>query len=162
MLDLKEILMNYAAFLNASWNTVELISKNDTTGSMKIDWLQANWEILVEGALHEQKIKLEIYGEGADCNGASSRVLFPDLLPTHKILCVPIEGNEIYDVLNKKHIDTLSGHIIFDYFVSFQTNGWYYEKPKFDHILANYNGNEVVIDFEATEFKLQEISLPLN
>jgi len=157
MIDLKKILGGYSTLLISSWGTIELASKHDQTDSLKIDWLQANWEILVEGMLGDWKITLEVYGEGADCNGASSRVLYPERLPTHKIVCVPIKGGRVHDVLNNQDLDLSISDIVFDQFVSMGDDGWYYEKPNFDYVLADYDDGQVVINFEKTDFKLKKI-----
>lgn len=52
------------------------------------EFYQANWEILVETRLIELGITtglIDIYGEGADSNGASSRVSLPKAPPTCSI-----------------------------------------------------------------------------
>ena len=64
--------------LETYWGSLQKLSKHDPTGSLKDDWMQANWELIVEGLLSDGRLVLEPYGEGADCNGASSRVLYPD------------------------------------------------------------------------------------
>ncbi len=99
------MLKRFSSFLATSWEEVSLLSAADSTGSFTIDWLQANWEILVEGLLG-QGIVLEPYGDGADCNGASSRVLYPDRLPTHQIICKPLQGSQIFDALNEQQLDS--------------------------------------------------------
>jgi len=155
--DVKEILGNYSRLLVSSWDIIELISKKDETGSLKIDWLQANWEILVEGMFGGSKTTLIVYGEGADCNGASSRVLYPERSPTHKIRCIPLKGSRVYDILNDQDLDTSRGEVIFDRFVSISEDGWYYEKPNFDYVLADYDGSKVVVNFTEVGFEIMAI-----
>lgn len=155
VISLRSLLEKFSSLLVHSWENLSLLSESDQTGSLTIDWLQANWELLVEG-LVGQGIFLEIYGEGADCIGASSRVLYPDRLPTHQIICKPLQGSQIYDVLNDQQLDG-STDIIFDRFVSLGDDGWYYELPPFDKILANYNGEDAVLDFSEIDFQLKKI-----
>ena len=157
MTDLKRILSNYSRLLVSSWNIVENASQKDETGSLKIDWLQANWEVLVEGLLGDHQITLEVYGEGADCNGANSRVIYPKRLPTHKIICAPLEGNQIRDILNNQDLDVSRNDVVFDSFVSIGEDGWYYERPDFDHVLAEHNNHSVVVEFGKVGFELKKI-----
>lgn len=76
-------LMKYVDFINKSLPLLEDYFKNQQNYLLD-DWLQANWEIIVEAPLN---VFLEPYGDGADCNGASSRVWEPAKLPTHKLMC---------------------------------------------------------------------------
>ena len=108
--------------------------------------------------LCEEGLVLEPYGDGADCNGASSRVLYPNRLPTHKIICKPINSNQIYDVLNERQLDTSQGEIVFDRFVCIGKDGWYYELPPFGKVLADYAEQSVVIDFNNIDFQLERIT----
>lgn len=154
MICFKGLLKVFSKFLVSSWEDLSKLLENDTTGSLKEDWLQANWELLVEGLAGEGVI-LEPYGDGADCNGASSRVLYPNRIPSHHIICKPLDGHSIYDVLNEQRLD-IQQAIIFDRFVSLGNDGWYYESPPFDKILAGYNGKDVVLDFNAVDFQLKK------
>ena len=156
MINIKKLLKNYSRLLDSSWDIIEQTSAKDLTGSFKNDWLQANWELLVEGMLGDSEKVLEIYGDGADCNGASSRILFPERMPTHKIVCMPIMGGGVHDALSRKELNLSKGDIAFDRFVTMGSDGWYYEKPKFDYVLADHNGKEVVLRFEELEFELKE------
>lgn len=158
MISMKELLEKFSDLLCCCWKDFSSLRENDTTGSVKEDWLQANWELLVEGLLSEQGIVLEVYGEGADCNGVSSRVLYPDRHPTHKIICKPMNKEQSYDVLNERSLDISKGEIVFDRFVCIGEDGWYYEQPPFDKVLAEYAGEYVVVDFRNTDFQLRRIA----
>ena len=116
MIKTKLLLKIFSELLVAYWENLESLSKYDTTESLKIDWLQANWELIVEGLLDGKNLVLEPYGDGADCNGASSRVLYPDRLPTHRLICKSSSGGLIFDFLNDQELDTSKEGIIFDRF----------------------------------------------
>jgi len=77
---LQDVLEDFRQFLLSNFEEMsELLSDN-----LLADWLQANWEIIVESRLQEMQLipsLLDVYGDGADCNGASSRVSLPDLSP---------------------------------------------------------------------------------
>jgi len=51
------------------------------------DWLQFNWEVLVESLLCKSGKFLQPYGEGADCNSFSDRVRFPEMKSDYRITC---------------------------------------------------------------------------
>ncbi|WP_419905269.1 hypothetical protein [Kiloniella sp.] len=145
---IKSVLQNYIQLQSSNWETLTVLSNVDTTGSFLIDWQQANWELLVEGFLGKIGLVLECYGEGADCNGASSRVLFPEQLPTHKLICTPTENLPLQDHLNDQILSSPNVEITFDRFVTLGSDGWYKEAPPFDKILGDYHGAEVIVDFE--------------
>lgn len=131
---------------------VQIKEESDSSFS---DWLQANWELIVESSLlvNSKYNTLEVYGDGADANGASSRILYPSLLPNKKIICIP-KNIGIIDYLNKKEI---TDEILeFDRFVSIK-EGWYYEELPFDMILTNYCNKEFVVNYHDVEFKLIDV-----
>ncbi len=156
MINIDDLVRNFIRLLNYYWKDLEVIIDIDHTGSLKEDWLQANWEILVEGPLNrDKKVYLQVYGDGADLNSISSRVIYPSALPTHSINCIPQKGNVLIDYLNQTKIEAPINGFAVDRFVSIGEDGWYYEKPPFDKILIN-NDTEVVLDIEALNFILVE------
>ena len=48
MTPLDLLLPRFATFLAGCWEDLLPFFENDTTGSLQIDWLQGNWELLVE------------------------------------------------------------------------------------------------------------------
>lgn len=156
MISLKDVLKKFSKLLICYWDELSTLSKNDPSGSLKTDWLQANWELIVEGALYEEGIILEPYGDGADCNEASSRVLYPTRLPTHTLICRPLNDEPVYDILNNNELDVSQGEILFDRFVCLAEDGWYYESPPFDKVLAECGGKEVVLDFNSIDFQIRK------
>ncbi|ACU07091.1 hypothetical protein FIC_00636 [Flavobacteriaceae bacterium 3519-10] len=101
------VIKNFADFLNLSNTSLKLVKDNlvaDNFADIQNDFYQVNWEILVESAVCIPGEEwLQIYGEGADCNSGSSRVTFPEKLPTHKIICRSEEN--IIDLLTNKIVD---------------------------------------------------------
>ncbi len=140
-----DLLDRFARFLNASWATMEPAFEADKTRSLQIDWLQANWELIVEGGLLPHRVTLRPYGDGADCNGTSSRVLFPERAGTHRIVLEANQGSTLFDYLGQSQIDTTHKAVVFDRLVSLGTDGWYYECPPFTHIIAENDGAWVLI-----------------
>ena len=147
----------FASFLNTSWDiVVPLLSGREYTSDESSigGWLQANWEILVEKKILKQNEYLEIYSDGADYNGASSRMNDIEALPTHNLTvflhdkAVDILNNEI--VINKEELE-------FDRLVGFQ-DGFYTNQPPFNYVLLIDNsGIERVLSLDKITFKLQRI-----
>ena len=106
-MNIDEIVRNFQQFLEASWQSVEnALSLTGGGEDLPWDWLQANWEILVEAVIYPDSTSfLELYGIGAECNGASSRVWKPDAAATHRICCVPKDGSEVTDLVTGKSIE---------------------------------------------------------
>ena len=157
MTSIKHLLEEYVNLLVSYWGNLESLSKNDPTGSLRVDWLQANWDLIVEGLLADAGIVLEPYGDGADCNGESSRVLYPDRIPNHKLVCTSLSGHILYDFLNHKELNISKEEIIFDRFVCIGKDGWYYEAPPFDKILGECAGECIVIKFNDVDIQLKQI-----
>lgn len=122
------------------------------------DWLQGNWELLVEAPLlQKSNIFLEIYGEGADCNDVSSRVCFPEATATHKISLQSKTEDSVYDYLNECWIDLKKEEFFFEEFVCYKD--WYYIKPPFEFVLT-YNSNrlESIVSIDDVSFLLTPIT----
>src|SRR4051812_18770283 len=83
------LVREFANFLSSSWNSASIsLSSDESYDDLLADWLQANWEILVEAPLFPGGAGfLEPYGDGAECNGDSSRVYNVAAVPTHRVLC---------------------------------------------------------------------------
>jgi len=158
-MSINNLLTHFSNLLFLYWEDLLLLVKEDSSGSLKDDWLQANWELIVEGLLDDKNIVLNVYGDGADCNGESSRVLYPDRQQTHRLICKPLVGKHVYDVLNEQSLDVTQDDIVFDRFVSIGDDGWYYELPPFNKILGEFSGEAVVVDFSGVDVRLQPLKV---
>lgn len=154
---INEVLEDYVSLLCLYWPSIEQLTSTDSTGSFKDDWLQANWELIVERQLMSSDMYLEVYGDGADCNGASSRVLFPEKIATHIINLNSNHENEVYDILGERYIDNKDDDIVFQRFVTIKKDGWYYEEPPFNKVEALYEGETIIVDFSVIDAKLTAI-----
>ena len=146
----------FADFLNKSWITVfPLLHDRSYTSdeSSKSDWLQANWEMLVERKILQLNEHLEVYGEGADFNGENSRVTDIKAVPTHS---VKILINNENDILN--NLEVKDAEFIFDRLVGFK-DGFYTDCAPFDFVLVQDEdaGIERVFLLDNIKFELQLI-----
>lgn len=130
---LEQALINFREFLllNHEFSSSVLLEQ------LLADWLQANWEIIVEGTLHGSGLVdsvIDIYGDGADCNGVSSRVSMPNLFPTHSI-----------------HVEP---NFILHSFGTLRDNG-YLQVPPFDYVKAeNPKGGEIIKPLSEVVFSI--------
>lgn len=128
------LIRSFSRLLHLSWSEIEQASQHVQTGSYLEDWLQANWEMFVEGALPPGTF-LEVYGDGADCNGASSRVYMPEAIPTHRIICLPkADDTKVVDRLGGGEIEFGPDGLSLDRLVAIEETK-YAEEPPFDCVL---------------------------
>ena len=149
----------FAEFLNKSWFvSAKLLTRRAYTSDEQSihDWLQASWEVLVERKVLKLGDYLEVYGEGADYNGVSSRMTDVDAKPNFKVIVKPKNGIEIFDILSNETF--IAHNVSFDKIVGF-ANGWYKLEPDFKYALLIDNDLDIerVVDFESIEFYLNKI-----
>jgi len=109
---LESVLEEFREYLLLNYRQISLLLSDELVD----DWLQTNWELLVEFRLQDSKITtglIDIYGNGADCNGAGSRVTLPRSYPTCSI-----------------HIAT---NCIFHSFGT-SVDGFFMQEPPFDYV----------------------------
>ena len=134
-----------------------LLDREYTTSEDSInDWLQANWELLVERKVLKINEYLEVYGEGADYNGASSRITDSEALPNFKVIVKSKNGDSILDVLNNEQV--ILNNAAFDKIVGFK-NGFYTLEPEFQFVLITDDnlGLERVVAIGDIEFELERL-----
>jgi len=146
----------FQSFLQESWDSAqEFLGKSEETVGLVDDWLQANWELLVEAAVCPEPGQfLEFYGEGADCNGASSRVWMPEAQPTHRIYCVPKEGGAVLDVLTAEPI--AMNRWAFGQLVNWDGERYGQGKP-FDHVLLEHRDEIAIVSCADVAFEIGPI-----
>jgi hypothetical protein len=151
-----QIIENFRKFLEDSWPSVEPLMSSSPRGENLIsDWLQANWELLVEDLILPDADRfLEVYGDGADCNGSSSRVWLPDALPTHRVYCVSKSGHHVKDLISDTNIEIQD--LTFNSFVSWDGKQ-YAIRPPFDCILLENRTDVFIVCSEEISFRIEEI-----
>lgn len=158
------VMRRFARFLNASWEAASAVAtpmeQVESTEFMS-DWAQANWELLVETPFRELvgfgKAYLEPYGEGADCNDASSRVWNPGALPTHRVVCRAGEGAPMLDLLTGHSVDAAEIAVVFDHFAIKTEPGWHEQAPPFDCVLGYQDEQEVLIRLDQVSFLAEPV-----
>jgi hypothetical protein len=148
----------FSDFLNSSWGIVIplLFDRSYTSNESSIsDWLQTNWEILVERKVLQLNEYLEFYGDGADYYGKSCRMTDIDAIPIFSIKVI-LDKIEIDDLLNKETL--INTNFAFNKLVGFQ-NGFYINAPPFNYVLVQDEdiGIDRVLPLESIKFALHRI-----
>ncbi len=155
-MDIDKAIRLFSDFLNKSFDVIFplLSDRSYTTNECSTnDWIQSNWEMLVERKVLHLNEYLEVYGEGADFNGKSSRITDIYSFPTHS---VKVLVNNEKDVLNNSEVE--KSEYTFERLVGFK-NGFYIDMPPFDFVLVQDEdyGVERVFKLAKIKFELQNL-----
>ena len=155
---LSDAIRAFAEVLRSNWASVKAVGESSPgrdAEEFASDWAQANWEMVVEAAISsDAAIYLEPYGEGADCNEVGSRVWRPGQSSTHEIRCSPRLNLALFDQLLEEQFPTPQQGILFDQFVTINSDGWYAKTPPFDYALCTLDGKERVVELASVNFVL--------
>ena len=146
--DADRIVRKFRDFLVLAWEAFQdcLQTADDyLQEELTHDWLQVNWEILVEQMLCAPNEYLEAYRDGAEVYGLSERVIYPNAITTHQIRCKAQTGHLVEDQFTGTWIDPRP--LTFERFAT-KGQGQYLEQAPFDHVLLR-DGNELYL-VEAT------------
>lgn len=114
------------------------------------DWMQSSWETLVESKLfYGTTNSLTIYGDGADVSKGSSRVCFPERVPTHKLKCICRDKK--LDLMSREEIDIMGFN--FEKFVKWEGDSYSVDSG-LNAILLSNRDQEFVISIEDVSFEL--------
>ena len=147
MKEISKEIIQFSDFLNASWPFIDLFFTKDSVVNEGLsNWLQANWEILVENAVCKNGEFLSVYGDGADFDDNEfSRVTYKFSLATHSIR-VKKKQATIIDYYTKKNVENLDTYL-FNQFVSINKSNNIVIGPKFDYVeLENEEFNKIWVD----------------
>lgn len=133
-IDVTNAVDRYREILECSWPLIAQLSEKDRTGSFLDDWMQANWERVVEASLDVKlRVVLEVYGNGADCNVRSSRVWMPEASATTPVYIRYVGNENLENAIDGKPI---SGTITIDHFASLK-GGWPSIESPFDYVVIS-------------------------
>lgn len=139
-----QLMVSFRNFLNSSWPSVmETMEEHDWDDSPYFldQWIQANWELLVEKHILEPKQLLVPYGYNSS---PGCRYSHKEDKSTHRVVC-------------KKKGDADFGYI----FLCFESKmkGAYSISPPFDYasIKNIKEGTILDVDFKALEFAIEPI-----
>jgi hypothetical protein len=138
----------FREMLNASWPLIDALAASDMTGSYVDDWMQANWEMVVECSIPpHMNVILAPYGSGADCNLGSSRVWRPQATPTTAVFVRYLGNEPLKNVIDDTEVQ---GTLKLEHFCSIK-DGWPTLSPPFDHAVL-FGDSVIAIALANTEF----------
>lgn len=144
-----------------SWDHILKLNEHDVTGEFLINWMQANWEMIVEASIPPQHgVYLEHYGIGADCNGNSCRVWYPEAVSNFQAICVPKSKTKVIEVISGQELFEKDEYV-FDEFCTIKDN-WFEQSPPFDHVKIQTKGTSLpepcIISLDTISFEARQIT----
>ena len=114
-----------ASIARDRWDFEELVN----------EWLEVNWEMIVEGALRFEHPNLVLahYGEGAD--NPNARVLNPGAKVTHFVCCRPKDGDTLIETMAGESIQFPERGLPMKSFVACEPGQCYRIEPPHDSVL---------------------------
>lgn len=155
--NLNRRMMKFRDIIIDSWGHVLDLGECQSMASFKDDFLQVMWELVVETPLWSDGVFLEPYGDGADCHGVSSRVIHPEKIPNHRIVCRPKVERKLIDALKVDRQINFDAILEFERFVTLTDDGWFNESPPFDRVQVELDGEIVLILAEDVDFIINPI-----
>ncbi len=131
MINATSQILKFRNFLIHAWQDLDLLMENhdwDDDGRFTQEWIQVNWEFLVER---------ELLRKGEFLTGYSNlnfRVTYPNAVPTYEVICKPKPNHSIVDN-DTGEVVPANIKLIFSGLVK-KLNpgyGWY---PPFDYVTA--------------------------
>lgn len=129
------------------------------------DWLQIQWELLVEGPMRitaQLHGHLVWYAEGID-ETMSMRFSEPEAAMTHEVCFVPREGTTVRERIQEGEVSFPERGLPFGEFVSRSDHPWYERRPPLDFVLARDlpedldTGLSLIFDRRKIRFVLREV-----
>ena len=159
-----EYVENFRKLIEMSWDHVTSIDAYPgdyrfDVGEAVGDWLQMQWEYLVERMLRstgQLDGYLDCYGEGTDMR--SCRYSDVDAVATHRFCIQPRDGSSLHELIGGKLITFPEGGLPFYQFVSF--DGWPATIPPFDHVIVEGMREELDMEFDLV-FRLDDVQFSL-
>ncbi|MFB2777477.1 hypothetical protein [Shewanella xiamenensis] len=149
---LHNLLIKYQKFINSAWDVVFSDIDDD---DLQDDWLEANWELIVESQLQagNKRVNISRYGSGA--SGSSDRIFIENASVTHDIKCFSSGNGSLYDLIDRVEVDVPENGFTFRRFVSVDDD-WYYQQAPFDMVQVCELENAVFL-LDQLKFKLSAL-----
>lgn len=166
-MELKDYLVSLRDVFISSWKTISILSAEDESDFFKQNWLQANWEMILESFLSQREgnlVLLDYYGEGSEDLHYSllkgqegvNRVSLPSMNPTHTITCRPINENLLCR-FSSQRINFPENGLVFGEFTSLVENR-IIQEPPFDYVVLVAEPFDFVVPFDELTYHLTPIN----
>jgi hypothetical protein len=148
-----DVVRAFSKVIAAAWQHALPVATASSNPNFINDWLQANWEMLVEGVL-PRGTYLEVYGEGADVNSGSSRVSAPDAHATAAIVVrAPAGLQSVCERLTGEGVVIPSEGFAVEEMVTLD-GSWYARRAPFDCVLVETASVPLVFSLHDVVFGL--------
>ncbi len=151
-IDITDHIRKFRDFLNACWPHLDSLMEDhdwDDDGKFSTDWLQANWEFLVERELLEKRGFLTPFSLFYSQN----RMTYPEKTSTHSVIAKSTKN--LFDLRDPKHMLPPAHTFRLFCFLTHKRNafGLY---PPFDlaNLFDETTQKEVIVSFDDVRFYL--------
>lgn len=170
MIEISFLINEFRLLLMNSLPIIETLMDQDIdiTGTLADDWIEANWELLIESYLFKvvgKQSYIQIYGEGSEIYPFSSRAFYPEQETTHKILCLPKNTDFVFDYNSNQNIKlTKDVDFYFEEFVTMDTfvsegkiKNMSFASEPYDYVECAINNQPVLLKVEDCLFYVVEV-----
>ena len=156
---IRERILLFSEFLRLSWEPVVKLIQEDEIEKLEesqrlADWLQANWEQMVELPLLGRGHFLQSYGHGADLFGMSDRVMEPSAHNDLIVHVYPMTGDSLRDITTQKPIDAFPLEF---YALATRKDRFWFLEPPFDHVVCLMGQQECLFNIEDVDFRIEPV-----
>ncbi|VEF26714.1 Uncharacterised protein [Shewanella baltica] len=150
------LMLRYQKFLIASWDIVfPNFEDTDFQNDLKDDWLEVNWELIVESHFNVGKERINLSRYGAGAAGRFDRVFIEGAQETHEVKCFADKNNTLFNIVDGINIVVPKEGFTFRRFVSIQ-DGWYVQAVPFNMVQVN-ELEDAVFTIEQIDFRLSAV-----
>lgn len=168
--DITKSVLLFQELLQESWQIVKKINDDDKSSFFIQNWLQANWEMVLEGLLNqdgrEPIIRLNVYGDGAEDlhhsllknQSAYDRVSLPSMAPTHAVVALTKDRNKVECSFSHKIFDLTREHYLLERLVTLDEGGLkFVEDIPFDFAILKSGHEYITVPVEVLDFYIISI-----
>lgn len=157
--ELRELILRFKRVAEFGWPEVTEAVPSESREELLNDWLQFQWEMLVEWPLRirDGELTLGFYGDGAD--GASSHIREISQ-HTHWVCCRPLQGDELPLLLDGTLIRFPETGLQFEKFAQCEAGQWTIDAPPWDSVVLY--GDEIQEFQVPLAFKIEDVKFCLQ
>jgi hypothetical protein len=169
MIKISHFIFEFRSFINRCWPNILSTKEWDYTNKFQENWVETLWELLLEtlvlGRLPDGEnfatIRCYYDNKGIELYPTSNRAFFPECEVTHEVVCLPKNGQYVFDFREKTNfILTQGDRFNFKQFITFSEDNDipYREAPPFDYVGCDVNDIERVLKVEECNFYIRKVS----
>ena len=158
-MDISIYIWKFIRVVEAAWRPLLDGLEVSEAEEVRVDWLQFNWELLVEGQLinSDLAITLDTYGYGADTETGRISRSFEN--PLHGAFCKPKSGRRLCDLMRKSEPVTASSEYLLREFGNY-SSGYLSLQPPFEVAVVEHPEEDepILLNIEDLMFELRPLT----